>query len=151
MKTIVTLVDFSDVTPQLLEQSRQMAGAFQAKVILVHTVPAEAVVMELGLLSPTVMQAASEKRIEGDYNKLLDVRDSLAAAGVDVTAEQLEDPNVEKVMQLSQQLHADLIIVGSHHHSSLYQLLMGTYTSDVLQRASCPVLVVPAVVAAAKG
>lgn len=151
MKTIVTLVDFSDVTPQLLEQSRQMAGAFQAKVILVHTVPAEAVVMELGLLSPTVMQAASEKRIEGDYNKLLDVRDSLAAAGVDVTAEQLEDPNVEKVMQLSQQLHADLIIVGSHHHSSLYQLLMGTYTSDVLQRASCPVLVVPAVVAVAKG
>ena len=143
MKTIVALVDFSDVTPKVMEQSQKLAKAFDARVVLLHTVPSEPVVMELGVVSPTVLVTPSERRIEADYDKLLDLRDSLAVSGVNVSAQQLEDGSVKNILEESQRLHADLIVVGSHHHNALYNLLVGSFTGSVLKAATCPVLVVP--------
>lgn len=144
MNNIVALVDFSDVTPLVMKQARKMAKAFEAKVIILHGVPSQPVVMDLGLASPTVSQTPSEKRIEADYDQLLDLRDALATEGVEVAAHQLEEGSVDAVLEESLRLDADLIIVGAHHHSALYQMFVGTFTGDVLRRAHCPVLVVPA-------
>ncbi len=143
MKNIVALVDFSDVTDRVIEQARQMAVAFEAKLILLHAVPTEPVVVDLGLASPTFWEPPSEKHIEADYEKLLTLRDKLTDSGVEVAAQQLEEGSVGGVLDESLRLNADLIIVGAHHHSTLYQLFVGTLTQDLLKRAPCPVLVVP--------
>jgi nucleotide-binding universal stress UspA family protein len=63
---------------------------------------------------------------------------------VEVSVQQLDSANVEKVIELCQHLETDLMILGSHHHSALFELFIGTFTSEVLKRAKCPVLVVPA-------
>ena len=144
MKTIVALVDFSDVTSRVIEQATKLASAFQARLVLLHAVPDQPAVVELGLASPTVMVEPSEKKIEADYNSLLDLRDSLAQSGVQVLVQQLEHSRVEKLLEQCHALDADLIVMGSHHHGAFYQLIVGTITSDVLKRATCPVLVVPA-------
>ena len=143
MKTIVALVDFSDLTPKVMTQSQEMANAFNAKVILLHAVPQVPVMMDLGVASPTVREPASDLKKEADYNKLINLRDSLAGSGVDVSVHQLEDGNLESIFGQCERLDADLIIVGAHHHSTFYNWWVGTCTSDVLKRAHCPVLVVP--------
>jgi nucleotide-binding universal stress UspA family protein len=38
---------------------------------------------------------------------------------------------------------ADYIVMGSHGHTALYDLLVGSTTYQVLRRTSCPVLIVP--------
>jgi nucleotide-binding universal stress UspA family protein len=144
MKTIVALVDFSDVTPPVLEHATKLARAFQSRLVLLHAVPDQPAVVELGLASPTVMVEPSEKKIEADYNGLLDLRDSLAESGVEVLVQQLEHSSVAKLLDQCLGLGADIIVMGSHHHGAFYQLLVGTLTNDVLKRATCPVLVVPA-------
>jgi nucleotide-binding universal stress UspA family protein len=144
MKTIVVLVDFSDVTPRLLEQARELSTAFGAALILVHVVPEEPVVIELGLAAPTIMQPPSKERVESDYAKLVALGDGLAAAGANVSVQQLVKARSEDVIALCENLKTDLMIVGSHHHNTLFDLFIGTFTSDVLKRAKCPVLVVPA-------
>ncbi len=143
MQTIVALVDFSDSTTPVIEQATKLAGAFQGRLILLHAVPAQASVVEIGLASPTVMLDPSESKIEADYNTLLDLRDSLAKSGVQVLVQQLEHSNVARLLEQSQNLQADVIVMGSHHHGALYELVVGTFTGDVLKRAKCPVLVVP--------
>ncbi|HEY3899094.1 MAG TPA: universal stress protein [Chthoniobacter sp.] len=143
MKTIIALVDFSDVTPQVVEQAALHARTYGATLILLHVVPSEPAVVEFGIASPTLLQPPSEGRIENDYNQLLNLRDSLANSGVQVSAQQLEQSDVIKLLDLCHSLEADLIVVGTHHHSTLYQFFLGTYTADVLKRAKCPVLVVP--------
>ena len=143
MKTIVALIDYSDLTTRIVDQAVQLAKAFQCRLILLHVVPEEPAVVELGLASPTVMQPASERKIEKDYNRLLDLRDSLANSGVNVLVQQLEQGGVQKVLEQCRGLETDLIVMGSHHHSALYHLLVGTFTNDVLKRATCPVMVVP--------
>ena len=120
-----------------------MARTFGARLILVHVVPAEPAVVELGLASPTLLQPPSERRIEADYNQLLNLRDSLANSGVSVSVQQFEQADIGKILDLCHNLEADLIVVGTHHHSALYQFFIGTYTADILKRAKCPVLVVP--------
>jgi nucleotide-binding universal stress UspA family protein len=144
MKTVIALVDFSDITPRVIEQATLHARTYGARLILVHVVPAEPAVVEFGIASPTLLQPPSERRIEKDYNQLLSLRDSLANSGVPVSAQQLEQADIRKVVALCQNLEADLIVVGTHHHSALYQFFIGTYTADILEKAHCPVLVVPA-------
>jgi nucleotide-binding universal stress UspA family protein len=56
----------------------------------------------------------------------------------------LEHSGAGKLLEQCHHLEADVIVIGSHHHGAFYQLLVGTFTSDVLKRATCPVLVVPA-------
>jgi len=143
MKTIVALVDFSDLTNRIVEQACKLATAFQGKVVLLHVVPEQPAVVELGLASPTVMQPPSEKKVEADFNKLLDLRDSLAGSGVNVVVQQLEQGGVGKLLDQCHALETDLIVMGSHHHSALYHLIVGTFTSDVIKQATCPVMVVP--------
>ena len=143
MKTIVTLVDFSAVTARVIDQSQQMAKAFGAQIVILHAVPKQAVVLDLGVASPTVLQAPSAKKIEADYEKLVELRDGLASSGAAVSVCQLEEASVENLLGECQRLAADLIIVGAHHHGALYNWFVGGFTRDLLQQTVCPVLVVP--------
>jgi len=144
MKTIVALIDFSDVTDKVLEQAEKSALQSGARVILMHVVPKEPVVVDLGLISPTILEAPSGERIKGDHEKLMDCRALLSLAGVDALAEQIVDGGVDRILEDCIRWDAELIIIGSHHHSPLYNLFIGSLTKDVSKRAHCPVLVVPA-------
>ncbi len=144
MKTIVALVDFSDVTAAVIAQATKMAHAFGTRLILMHVVPEEPSVVELGLASPTLMQPPSERRIEADYEQLVSLRDSLSGEGLAVSLHQIDRGNPAKVVEACANLGTDLIIGGSHHHSTLYHLFVGSFTGEVLKKARCPVMVVPA-------
>ena len=72
------------------------------------------------------------------------MRDSLFESGVDVLMEQVTEGTVERLLDECRMWKADLIVIGSHHHSTVYNWFVGTYTADVLKSACCPVLVVPA-------
>jgi nucleotide-binding universal stress UspA family protein len=144
MKTIVALVDFSDVASKVLEQAAEQAKAFDARVILLHVVPKEPVVMGFGLASPMVLEAPTELGIGTDLKRLEVLRDSLTERGVNVLMEQLTEGTVERLLEECRMWKADLIVLGSHHHSTVYNWFIGTFTADVLKSADCPVLVVPA-------
>ena len=43
----------------------------------------------------------------------------------------------------SEEIDADLIVVGSHGHSAIYDVLVGSYSAGILRKSDVPVLVVP--------
>jgi nucleotide-binding universal stress UspA family protein len=143
MKTIVALVDLSDLTFKVLKQAHALATAFDSEVIILHVVAKEPVVVDVGLVAPMIMQDPSEELVRLRYAQLLEMRDSLVKFGVRASVQQLTGASVDVVLAETKKCHADLIILGSHHHSTIYNLLVGTVTNDVLKRAHCPVLVVP--------
>jgi nucleotide-binding universal stress UspA family protein len=81
--------------------------------------------------------------VQKEFSQIQAMRDSLVKSGVRATARQLTDASTESLLAETRNLKADLIVLGSHHHSALYHLLVGSMTHDVLKRAHCPVLVVP--------
>jgi nucleotide-binding universal stress UspA family protein len=144
MKTIVALVDFTDVTSRVVKMAESLAGAMRSHMILLHVVPPEPVVSTLGAEAPAIPQPPSPETMEAEKAKLQELQESLTSRGLNVTALQFEGPVSETVIDETMKLNADLVVMGSHHHSALYNLFIGSVTADVLKRLSLPVLVVPA-------
>ena len=146
MKTIVALVDLTDASSQVLDQAQKLAAAFSSRVILLHVVPLEPVVGSLGAEVPAIPLPSSRELVHQDKVRLEKFLSSLTAQGTEASALQFEGPVAETVITETEKLGADLIIMGSHHHSALYNLFVGSVTADILKRARFPVLVLPTVV-----
>jgi nucleotide-binding universal stress UspA family protein len=142
-KTILVPVDFSDVTPQVTEVASSIAAAFRGRLILLHVEEPEPafVGFEPGTL-PMPPQVVRDTRLR--EKQLEDLRERLSASGLEVTAFHLQGAMAERICEQANTHGADLIVMGSHGHGALYNLLIGSVTSGVLKEARCPVLVVPA-------
>jgi nucleotide-binding universal stress UspA family protein len=144
MKTIIALVDFSDVSAQVVEQGGKLAKAFGARLIILHGVPKRPEVMDLGVESALIPAAPIPDRVEADYTALLDLQDSVLSSGVTVSVHQVDDATANMILERCKALGADVVVVGANHRSKLYELFVGSFTSEVLRGSTCPVLVVPA-------
>jgi len=51
------------------------------------------------------------------------------------------DP-AEQILRVANEIHADLIVMGTHGRTGLERLLMGSVAEQVLRQAPCPVLTV---------
>ena len=141
MKTILVPVDFSDVTPALAEMVGQLAQAFQSKIILLHVAA-----YGIGAVSPTLMPVPIESDVNmpGLQESLDEVKTHFAGSLQDVETVLIDGGSVtNNILSECETLHADLIVMGSHGHGMLYNLLTGSVTAGVVKSAKCPVLVVP--------
>jgi nucleotide-binding universal stress UspA family protein len=50
----------------------------------------------------------------------------------------------EAIAEAARRFAADYIVMGSHGHTAFYDLVIGSTTHGVIQRAKCPVVIVPA-------
>ena len=144
MKTIVALVDFSDVSSNVLKQVQTLAQAFKSHVTVLHGIPIKSTVVDFTLGSTQLPRELTAEEIEADLLRFQRLTEPLRECGADVSLKQFYDATVANITEEALKLGPDLIIVGSHHHNSFYNLLVGSVTNSVLSRAKCPVLVVPA-------
>lgn len=49
----------------------------------------------------------------------------------------------EKIIEVAKELGSDLIVMGSHGHTGIGKIFLGSVTERVIGGAPCPVLVVP--------
>lgn len=141
MERIVVAIDFSEVTPALLEAATRFARALPSEVYLIHVEAPEPsfVGYEVG---PQVRDDVA-RRIRREHRDLQTLADGLGAGGVTATALLVQGPAVEKILSEAHRLRADLIVMGTHGHGRLHRLLVGSVGEGVLRQASCPVLFVP--------
>ena len=136
---ILVPVDFSDITPVLVEESVAFARAFQAPLRLVHVVPPR-----LGVYVPR--DADDPEHDLGVYaRKELDaLTDPLEAAlETPVTSGILQGDAAGCIVRERRRIDARMIIMGSHGHGSLHHLLMGNVSEGVVREARCPVIMIP--------
>ena len=140
MKTILVPVDFSDVTTAVLSAAQTLAQAFGSKIILLHVSEPEPdfVGFESG---PQTVRMSVARDFHTEHRRLEELKGTLV---VESLALHIQGPMAEKILLQAAEHGADLIVMGSHGHGALYELLVGSVTSSVLKSAVCPVLVVPA-------
>lgn len=141
MKNIVVAVDFSDVTERVIEAARELAGAFSAKLWLVHAAAPDPDFVGYRAGPQTVRDAiATELREE--HRQLQRLAAKLRAAGIDATALLVQGPTVQTLLAKVRHLDADHIVIGSHGHGALYRTVLGSVSEGVVHRAECSVTVV---------
>ncbi len=141
MKTILVPVDFTAVTGRVCETAVALAKSMRARIVLLHSVPPPIVTSEYSVMLAdiTVLTAAAEKAATVQLARL---KKSLGAKSVALETLQRFGPPVTHILDQAEKLGAAYIVIGSHDHSSFYDLLVGSTTRDVLLKANCPVVVV---------
>lgn len=152
MKTILVAVDFSDVSTNLVKTVKTLASALKSRVILFHVrqtagltdAPVgEQIPLTPNLAGPVTPILLQEESHEEAEKQLELFKKRFTGTHFAVTTQQCKGPAVEMILQAVETNMADLVIMGSHGHSALYNLLLGSVTAGVLNSAPCPVLVVP--------
>jgi nucleotide-binding universal stress UspA family protein len=160
MKRILVAIDFSDVTPAMIDVAQQLAKALGAEIHLVHvkeltaaTAPGPlgyglAGMPELAPMSG-VPGGGFEPMLEpmpedkSQKSKLAQWQREIAQAGIKVSLHEPTGAVAEEILNQADQLNTDLIVMGTHGHGAMYNLLVGSATKGVLKHSSRPVLLVP--------
>ena len=143
MSTILVPVDFSDITPRVVETALQLAAAFRTRIVILNVAEPEPdfVGFEPG---PITVRQSVARDFKVEHQRLEELKKGPAAAGIEVQALHIQGPSVEKILDEATEQQASWIVMGSHGHGSLYELLVGSVTHGVMKGAKCPVVVVPA-------
>jgi nucleotide-binding universal stress UspA family protein len=151
MKLLVG-IDLSESTGKVVEKAAAIATALPAKLWLLHTTkpePADLYIAgqvpdAIGLeADPQIVRDSLAHRFQSEHRQLQEIADRLRTAGLDATALLVEGAAVTTILKQAANLDVDMIVLGSHGHGKMYQLLLGSVSEGVLHKAECPVLVVP--------
>jgi nucleotide-binding universal stress UspA family protein len=142
MKTILVPVDFSAVSAAVVAEAASLARALDGRIVLLSVVQLPVVYTEYAaLMNVTEIAAAGEKNAARELDRL---EGELKNQFIKTETVQVTGAPVAHILEQAQKTNADYIVMGSHGHTALYDLLVGSTTHGVLMRARCPVVIVPA-------
>ena len=142
MKTILAPLDFSSATEKVLHAATSLAVDIDGRVVLLHVVQPPLVTsdygLEMGSVQATIVanEQAARRRLEEFKNRL---REHLTAVDTVLGS----GPPIPEILEQGHKFKADYIVMGSHGHTALYDLLVGGTTHGILRKAPCPVVIVP--------
>lgn len=140
MATVLVPVDFSPVSLAVADVASGIAKAMNSKATLLHVLPRNYEAEESG--EPLDQHALGRLNVK-DRRALELLAEHMNAAGCRVDLQLAEGNTVPTILAKAEALDVDLIVIGSHGHTSLYDLLVGSVSEGVLRQSKWPVLVVP--------
>lgn len=142
MKTILTPVDFSAISKAVVKSSAELARSLDARLVLLHVVQPPVITSEYGAVMVNIQEivAASEKNAARHLTLMVQ---KLKAAGYQASYVLLSGSPRTQIVEQAVKLNADYVVLGSHGHSALFDLLAGSTASGVLKKSPCPVVVIP--------
>lgn len=142
MKTILLPVDFSDATEAVAETALSLAEGFNARLVVLHVVY-PSVIEKAYRLPPEKIDSQVAEEMEKARKRLEQWKQRLKERHPEVEIACREGNTADIIIKHARDIDASLIVVGSHGHGALYEFLVGTTTSEVIQNSFCPVVVVP--------
>ncbi|MBL9215655.1 MAG: universal stress protein [Opitutaceae bacterium] len=144
MKTILVPVDLSTVTDRVCAAARQLAATVKARLVLLHVVqPLPPVMSDFDSATQSQLLDWTEANEQAAARTLQKLGQRGGGRGPEVRTRLLTGHPVRLILEQAAALKADYIVIGSHGHGSMYDLIVGSTTNGVLRKAPCPVLVIP--------
>ncbi|HDD43871.1 MAG TPA: universal stress protein [Candidatus Desulfofervidus auxilii] len=136
-KTILVPIDGSKASKIALEEAIKIAKENSASVIILHVVPQNADLIEVYKISSlkSAFQQEGKKLLEEAYKYA-------SQKGISAISHLVEGKPWEEIIKIATTQNCDLIVMGSHGHSTFSKFFLGSVTQRVLGEAPCPVMVV---------
>ena len=142
MKTILAPVDFSRITDAVVDQAVKLAKAIDARVVFLAVIQPPVVMSEYAaMIDIAELTTTGEKHAA---RQLEAIEQKVKSRSVSTEAVRIVGSPVTHIVEHAAKYAADYIVMGSHGHTAFYDLLVGSTTHGVLNRARCPVVIVPA-------
>lgn len=135
--TILHPTDFSERSTHALQLACSLARDHGARVVVLHVLAPPAVAYGEALTS--YAEEAERRAAEEKLNRL-----QLPDPAISLERRLTEGEPAERILQVAEEIHADLIVMGTHGRTGLSRLLMGSVAEQVVRQAPCPVLTIKA-------
>jgi nucleotide-binding universal stress UspA family protein len=139
---ILVPIDLSAATAPVLDAVRGIAARDRAQVVLLHVAEPDPEFVGYEAGSDGVRdQVAQQYRSE--HRALQAHAESLRADGIDTTALLIRGPTAATILREAQRLPADLLVMATHGHGAVFDLVVGSVSHAVLRGTTVPLLLVP--------
>ncbi len=142
IKNILLAIDFSDLAARILEVAREMATALNARVWIIHVADPNPFFLDQDI-EPMVLRQQHEMEISREQQELEAMETYFRKNGIEATACLKYGVPVPSIMAKAKEVDASLIIIGKENHGFFHKTLLGSVSEGVVEKACCPVLVVP--------
>ena len=139
IRRILCPVDFSEPSETALDYAIDLAKKFGADVQLVHVYQ-----LPVYALPDGAMMAGPEftTKVTTELSRAL-TELAESKTGVPLETHLVEGIPYKEVVRLSEELEADLVVMGTHGRTGLKHLLLGSVAERVVRSSKVPVVTVP--------
>ena len=151
MHTLLIAIDFDPSSKNVAETGYAFAKAMHAQVILLHVI-SDPVYYSSTVFSP-IMGFGGYMDLDFLQTNIIEDLITTNQKFLDATKKHLGDHTIQTkiaegnvsdtIVETSQKMKADMIIMGSHSRKWLDAVLMGSVTEKVLHHSKIPILIVP--------
>lgn len=149
MKNILFPTDYSEAATHAFKYAVNVAKKIEAGIIVFHAyqIPTVAGGEHLPLNMQEVyarMHEDEQKKLEEHMPLLRAIAESQGAA--DTKLEQALEfaPAIDSILRIALHREVELIVMGTKGASGLREIFIGSIAGEVLEKANCPVLAIPA-------
>lgn len=139
LEKIVVATDFTPESEKALVYARNLARHFASKLIVTH-------VVDLSIATPSELALVgfSLDSMRHDSNENMEnILSDLEIEGISAEGKTIEAHRpAAAIINLSQEIDADLVLVGTHHRKGLSKLILGSCSESIIHSANCPVLTI---------
>lgn len=140
---ILVPVDDSPISYAAVEHAEKLAQAFGSKITVLAVLSIDPIrSVDFYKVAPAITQYV----LEAEANVkalLLDIQQKLQNHDVDANTLILRSvPPATGILNLAEEIHADLIVMGSHGRTGFKKFILGSVTQEVLGASNVPVLVI---------
>ena len=139
---ILVAIDLSPASTKVIEAARGVAKLTGTTVYVLHVAEPEPdfVGYDAG---PDVVRKQVAEELHREHRAVQAYAKELRADGIEATALLIRGPTVKTTLKEAESLDAGMIIIGSHGHGAVYDVLVGSYSAGIIRKSTLPVLVVP--------
>ena len=143
MNNIVAAIDFSNISPMVIDKAAEIARCFACKLWLIHIAAPDPDFVGYST-GPQSKRDWRAKTLREEHRYIQDKALELEQSGLEVTPLLIQGITVDTILKEASKLEAEMIVIGSHGHGALYKTLVGSVSEGIIRKAFCPVLIVPA-------
>ena len=142
METILAAIDFSEGAKLVIARAVMLSRALNARLVFLHVIqPVPGTASEYGFTDVAARIASAAVRDASQ--RLGHLQRQLRSQKIRASAFHVRGVPGSAIIEHAQELDASYIVIGSHGHGALYELIVGSTASRVINEATCSVVVVP--------
>lgn len=142
MKNILVSINLNEFAGVIIEQALEMVRKHSSKIWILHVVEPEPAFVGYGP-GPQYVRNTRANEMKQEHKVIQEHVSRIAEKGYQAEGLLHVGAIVDSIMQESEKLDIDLIVVGHEEHNLFFRALFGSTSASLMRNTKTPVLIVP--------